>query len=538
MRWLAGAAAAAVGTLLWPGAAGAAPSAQIGGASATVTSAVVHLEVFEPVIPIPASPQGDISLGYTSSSVDSGPTTRALASYLWPGPVIGDGFDQLLQQPGVKYPVQVDSRYPATADAPAQNTAQITDGNGMTTSTDGKDTKASVTGLGIAGPGVNLLGGLGKGLNCLLNPHCHSSSSSAPSSAPSSGSSSAPGTSSPSSGSSIPDVPVPVSSTLAGLLTLKNMVSTTDVTVADDEVTTTGDAEASEIKLLGGLIGLDGLQVQTKIVSNGTKATVTGGATLGAITIAGVKFGLTDKGADAGGSTIQLPKLPQALDTILNALGIDIQVTPVDQSVDQATGKFSGSALTISIDTAPLKKILDGPLNLLTSLLPSSARTQLAPLLQAQPKIVLKLGDVEATESASPAYVPPPTGGTTPPSTGTPNPPVTGGGGANPGGFGTGGITTGTGTGTGTGTLPGAGVPQTSPPAGNGGGGATNPTPVTNTALALPSLATVPRFLILGAIVLAAAIGWALQAAGASLLGGAGACRFGLTKGVPNLRKG
>jgi hypothetical protein len=42
---------------------------------------------------------------------------------------------------------------------------------------------------------------------------------------------------------------------------------------------------------------------------------------------------------------------------------------------------------------------------------------------------------------------------------------------------------------------------------------------------------------ILGALVLAAGIGWALQTAGGSLLGATAPCQYGLRKGVPNLRK-
>ncbi len=153
-KWYAAGALAAIGTLLWPGPqAGAAPTA-LGGWQIAASASVVHIEMYEPTIPIPASPQGDFSIGFSSATTESG-TARATASYLWPGSVIGDGFDQLTNQPGTSYPVQVNSKYPATNAAPKNNQAQLTKGNGMSTSTNGYTTKASVTGLGIDSKNTN-----------------------------------------------------------------------------------------------------------------------------------------------------------------------------------------------------------------------------------------------------------------------------------------------------------------------------------------------------------------------------------------------
>ena len=490
--WVAGCGAAALFALSWPGAASA--DSGLGGYTVTSTAAVIHIEVFEPVIPLPASPQGDFSIGYTSSTADSGPSTRALASYLWPGPVIGDGFDQLTGKPGSMYPVQVNSRYPATTQAPAKNTAQLTDGNGMTTSTDGASTQADVTGLGIAGPDVNVLGGIGSGLGQLSG-----SKSSTP---------------------TPPDVPVPVSSTLAALVTAKGIASDTTVKVSANDVSSTSSAAASDISILHGLIDLSGVKIDSSVSSDGTKSASAGEAVIGGLTIAGQKIGLGDSGLTIGSSAVKLPTIPDSLTSLLKTFGVALSVSPVSKSATGGSGSFTGQGLVVSIDTGPLKTALNGPLSLLINALGPTAATQLAPLIQLAPKIVLNLADASNSVAASPAY----TG-------------AAGGGGVTGGGTGT------TGTGSigsgGGGVLPGSGpvvVPGT--PGSPGTTGTTPGSSPQSASLNLPGLSAVPKFLIIGALVLAAAIGWVMQAAGGMLLGESRLCRLGLSTGVPDLRKG
>jgi hypothetical protein len=485
-KWLAAGTALALATLLWPGQAPASADTSLGGYDAVATAAVVRLEVFDPTIPIPATPQLDGSVGYSSSIVETGPTTRALASYLWPGTVIGDGFDQLLKQPGATYPLQVNSRYPATTTAPANNTIQFTDGNGMTTSTDGFNTKATVTLLGLAGDNTNITGGLGTGLGKLMTKDPTKAHK------------------------GLSPQPLPIGKSLAALITAQNLTSTSTTTVAGKILTSVAHAAATNIGLLGGIIKINGLDVLSKVVSDGTKATVSGDATIGSVSILGVKLPISAQGINLG-----LPALSKTVSDLLSTLGLGFQTVPTAQSVTGAQGEFHSQALVLTIDTKPLKAIVNNILSPLFAKFPPGARSQLQPILDLGPKIVLNIGTADATGSAAPAF--------------------------NVGGFGggTGGGTTGGTGGTGGGSIT---------PSGGGTlpGGTTNPVgsgtsiipPSHQTSLALPPLGEVPRALILGALIIAGLVGWFFRRAAGALLGGAGSCDYGLVTGVPDLRKG
>jgi hypothetical protein len=484
-KWLAAGTVLALATLLWPGQPPAAADTSLGGYSAAANAAVLRLEVFDPTIPIPATPQIDGSVGYSSTTVETGPTTRALASYLWPGAVIGDGFDQLLKQPGATYPLQVNSRFPATTTAPANNTIQLTDGNGMTTSSDGFNTNASVTLLGLAGDNTNITGGVGTGLGKLMTKDPTKAHQ------------------------GLSPQPLPIGKSLAALITAQNLTSTSTTTVADKTVTSVAHAAATNIGLLGGIIKINGLDVLSKVVSDGTKATVSGDATIGSVSILGVKLPISAQGINLG-----LPALSKTVSDLLSTLGLTFQTVPVTQSVNGAQGEFQGQALVISIDTKPLKSIVNDILSPLFAKFPPNARTQLQPILDLGPKIVLNIGTADANASAAPAF-------------------NIGGFGGGTGGGGGGGTSGGGG-----GTLPGAGgtLPGATP---NTSGGGTSIIPPSHQAsLALPPLGAIPRALIIGALIVAALVGWFFRRAAAVLLGSAGSCDYGLVTGVPDLRKG
>ena len=494
---------AVLAVLAWPGPSSA--DTTLGGYNGVAQAEAIRIQIFEPTIPIPVDPgkpQVDGGIAYSKSNVDTGPVTRATASYLWPGDTIGDGFGALAGNDKAQYAIQVNSRYPATQTSPAKNTAQITDGNGMTTSTDGFHTKATVTGLGIAGPDTDLLSGIGQGLRNL------------------------PGLGNPTaSPSKEVSVPVPVGQMLAALATVQNVQSTSSIVVGKNTVTSSAQAVLSNVKLLDGLINIDSMKVTSTTVSDGKIAKTSGSIRPGAITFAGTDIGLAGKGVQLGDNSTKLPDIPSAVTDMLSKIGIELDYAPSSRTSDGATAALASDALVISIDTQPLKTALNvgglvGPLQDLVSKIPKIGST-LGPLLGLGPKIVIRIGDVYSTATAAPAY----TGPTVNPGGGYHNP-----GGGHPGGNPVPPVNTGGGPPINSGG--GVPLPSTSP------GGTTSTPPTQPTALSLPGLGDVPKALILGGLALALVAGWLFRGLSAFVLGGAGNCAHGLATGVPDLRKG
>jgi hypothetical protein len=339
------------------------------------------------------------------------------------------------------------------------------------------------------------LSGIGKGLNQLL------------------------GQSKPAKGS--PELPVQVSGTLAGLVTFENLHSDSNVVVANKTITATAHTSLSAIKLLGGLITISGMDITSQSVSDGAKATTSQSMKALELSVAGQKIGITDKGVEVAGSTTALPAIPATLMSLLDKIGISVQYAPATKTVDGATGSAGLSGLVLSIDTVPLKKALNlggiiAPLQQMIQKIPKLG-DQLGPLLNLGPKIVFKIGDVSSSASAQPPFV----------------------GGVGGSGGGTGPVSGTVGSGA-TGPTGGTGGPLgssgTNPPASSGG--TPSIAPVQSAALHLPGLGSLPRGLIIGLLLAAAAVGWGLQYMGAFLFGAGRNCVHGLTTGVPDLRKG
>lgn len=473
----------------------------------------LRIEVYEPAIPVPASPQLELNFSYTKVNGASGPIGTARASAMWPGDAVGEGlktFGEQLGLPGALtdggYPAQVNAQSPGETATAAQ---EFIPGSVGRVSTNEKKAVAKV-GYGTTGDvkeggtdpkatPPNLLDLLKDptGLTDLLLGTVTGQ----------------PGQEAP--GSS----PLGALSVLVGVGGMESISSTTYDAEAD-EVTATATARLGSIGLLAGIVKLDGVEVVTKTTSN-----VTGGAkvsksiTIGAMSVAGNKFGYTGTGFEAMGKENPLPGLPDDPVKALAALGIKIEIGKSVSTKDGAVGTMNAEGLRVSIDTAPLLNLLPKlPLADLVSNLPdlpgqaAILKGLIVALGEAHPRLDLVLGSsISNAQTVKALDFPPAAPGETPETPVVPELPVTPNevGSIDPG------------------------VPPTGPPSAD----PIPTTPLANELPGLPPLGSIPMALLLGGLLLAAGLGWYITTAGNVLFGGAAACAHGLKAGIPDLRK-
>lgn len=438
-----------------------APSARaepgLGAYSALAEAAIVRIGLYEQAIPIPAEPQVDIGIGFARANTANGPSSRGLASYLWPGDAVGDGLGVLMGNESLAYPVKTSASYPATETSPAQSSVRINDGSGMSSTADDRTTRATVVGLGVGN-----------------------------------------GTGSPG------ELPDPV----AAAATIENLKSQSTVVLEEDGITATARSVASGISVLGGLITLDGLDMRSETRSDGVTGTVRGISNITGLRVLGQAVDLGDP-VNLAGQQAAPPKLPQAL----AELGIKVEYLENQRTTDGAAGALQAQGLTITLDVAPLRDLLQlgGLSDVVSPALVNvdQAGPVLLGLLKLGSKIVITLGDVRTRASAAPAYVAPDVAVTGPvEGSVVPDSPV---GSGNP-------------------FLPDAAdvplAPPLAPPA----------VTVAPASVDLPGLGQVPRWFLLAGLALVALAGWGIRGFGTWVFGG-GTCLHGNSLGVPDLRK-
>jgi hypothetical protein len=465
-----------------PAATSAAP-----GHEATGTATPVSLLMYEEVVRITTSPEGQADVGHTEVASATGPTGRALASWLWPGPLVGDGLSTVTEGAGLPptaYPVRTTSTFPGggieNGDlAPGLHQRAATSTEGMSALT-------------------------------LVRPEAgEDASTGAPLSALDGESS---------------DEPT--------LLDIGGLRSRSHVTYDGPGGVVTGATSAvSDIVLLGGLVTADAVASTVTSSATGTDAASTGRTRVVGLEVAGTPVRVDGKGVSVADRTAD-PDADAELASTMAAVGLTVWRTPVDRRVKDATGSATASGLWVEVDTAVLRRAIDsGRLQALVDGLPPEVGAQLAPALRLAPRLVFRLGHAEATTAGSPVYEPP-----------APTEPVDDVAAVGPApapGGGTGGTAT---DGTGPSVAPATGASPSSASAPATSAGAPTPAaPAPEVALAsgpgLPPLYSVPGLLFFTAIAVAGGLGWWLQSMGGGVLGGAGSCAHGHARGIPNLRK-
>lgn len=535
------------------------PGAGFSGFSSSTIAVPIKLEIFEPTIPVPASPQAELNFGYAKVLADS-TSSRGRATYLWPGDAVGEGLKTIIEQLGLPpeistplasqgYPFQVNSGYPSGEEAqsqeplpgsvmrtkatqyktfakngfssdcdvqnPLDDSQYGTGGTGGTGGTaSGKDDAAPAGGLG--GLLSGLIGGLG-GLGQKSTPQGASAAVAADDGTD-------PGTDDNAAACQVP-------SQLAALIDMGGYVSNTTVTSSTGvgaQVQASARAALGDISLLGGLITLSGVTATAVATGDGSKPVASGEAAYGQMTVAGVKFRLGPDGAEAAGSVQSVPGLGP-VNSILKTLGITVETPGRVDTRDGGELTTTTEAVRITIDTVVLRPVLQAlPLKQIlepiSNALPAEAgplKSLLLSIPDLAPKIVLHLGYATSTIQTVEGLAPPPIDPGDGDNEGGPT--DSGGGIDDTGGPGTTGVPGG-------GDIPG----DTGVPGDTSGGDLTGAGPA---AQGLPPLFSIPGALLFGAVLGAAVVGSYFRRLGLAALGGGAPCTHGLEAGLPDLRK-
>ncbi len=539
---------------------GAAP-AQAEGASrfsgyvASGWAAPVKIEIFEPSIPIPADPQLEIELGYTVVKADSG-SGKGRGSWMWPGDPIGEGLKTIVEQMGLPaqlgengYPVQVNSDYPSgeasASDEPMPGMVMRTGADETQTWAEvGFSPDADIAALpdrdrpigtpsgtsdgGLLGiPGLPALPVLGQIVDLTKLPGVSELATIGDQLT-------AGGTKSVAT----PGLPPQ----LAGIIDFSGYSSTSHTYVEKDRVRTVTQSALGDVRLIGGLVRLEGVTAKHTSTSNGVKATSAGETTVGGIVVAGTRFAWTDRGFEVAGQVI--PGLPDDPTAALQMLGITITQPKVSNADAGLRAEGLAEGLKIQLDASILGKALKVlPLQQLIDLVPEQAKelkTVVSLVAGLSPRMVVTLGNAgtatETVTAMAPPTVGPGTDSTTPVAAPGPQPEPT------PALPEVGGPLDGNDTGAGMGSggapdlaAPGAPVDSVTGPAQRSA-----EAPVLDAApmgAGLPPLTSLPGLLTLLSLGLAGAAGFWLRRAGILALGSGASCTHGLDSGLPDLRK-
>lgn len=533
-------AAAGLVALVLPFSAGApavAEDAAYSGFRTEVTATPLHIEIYEPTVPIPASPQFEFHLGYSKVEADTA-SSAGRASYLWPGDSIGEGAKTIIENLHLPeeiskplaaegYPFQVNSVAPSDqeqeADEPFPGMVMRTSASAEKTfAQTGYSTDCQVEPQEQEGddggetPGLPGLPELG----ALFGVGDDGSEAQQDTKA-------AQGKQAKQGKAEEPEESCRIPAELAALVDFGGYVSTSRSTNDGSTVATTARSALSDVELLGGLITVSGLHATSTASSDGRIGDPGGKAKYGTLAIDGQEFALGPDGVEGGGHSEPIPGLPDDPKKALAQLGVTITVPEPVTTRDGDRAVSELSALVVELDTTQLRSMLDDiPFDDIVDQVPDEAgelKSLLGAAVHLSPRFVFTLASA-TTAVDTVQGIELPTSPTTPNGSGGENTDTSGpSGGGGGGGGGAGGTTP---------DVPVAAGPQGGVPSDVDGNLDAEPT-----AAGLPPLNSIPGALTVGGIAAAAAAGSWLRKIGVIALGGAGSCPHGLDSGLPDLRK-
>ncbi len=475
------------------------PTRAFTGYTTSAWSAPVKLEIYEPAIPIPATPQMELALAFSEVESDSA-QSRGRSSLLWPGAPVGEGFKTIVEAFGLPesmgedgYPVQVNALYPNGPDFDSDEplpgmvqragseegsayaeTAYSTDGRAQDYDEDEDD--------GLV-PGLPL-----------------------------------PGLDAPSGGSSeTEDEPSALGLPPAfnSIIDLGGFTSATK-TETGTSVRSIGRSSFGNLALLGGLIRVEGLKVRAEASSDGTTGAPGGLSAYGELVALGQRFAFGPDGFEAVGEQHPIPGLPDQAGAALSKLGVTVSFPKPVYATDGDAATATVTGMVVEIDLAPLQRILGQlPLAALLDQTPKEAgelKDNLVLLTSLSSRIVVSLANASATVDTVAPIAPPVIEVEDPEESEAPADDNTG---AAPPVGSTPASTPGT-------------TDSTSPP------GDLDATPL---GAGLPPLFSIPGLLLYGGIALASVAGSLFRKLGLAALGGGAPCPHGLDSGLPDLRK-
>ena len=287
------------------------------GYSTGAVAAPLELDVYEPTIPLPATPQGEVELAYSKALADSS-GSRARASLLWPGDAVGEGFKVIADTvigpnplTANGYPAQANAQYPGSSTSDAQEPLP---GAVMRAKAGEKTTRAQS----------------GWSTDCDTTDH-----------AP-------PASSDPAAGCTIPTA-------LAKVTDAAGLASQTQVDDLGDAVVATARASADDVSLVGGLVTVTGVVSHASSRSDGKRTTGVAQASYGDVTLGGQRVRLGPDGAVLPGQTISLPGLPADPNQALSQLGLRFSIPKPSYDREGPLLTSSVAALVLEVDTGVLR---------------------------------------------------------------------------------------------------------------------------------------------------------------------------------------